>query len=119
MFSFLLPLWAASESNRIIYLFSFDRLLVTSIIFIMYSATIFARLLNFKTSFLNMKIERLNIGRSVQERPRNNISQYYSIILNSSFSSSLHFFKKVLCFLLGYCSSCSPIAKATFCQLKF
>ena len=119
MFSFFLPFWAVSEPYNIVYLFSFDRLLVTSVIFIMYSATMFARLLNFKTSFLNIKIERLNIRRPVQERPWNNISRYYSTIFNSSFSSSLHFFKKALCFLLGYCSSCSPIAKATFCQLRF
>ena len=61
MFSFFLPFWAVSESYNIVYLFSFGRLLVTSIIFIVYSATILARLLNFKTSFLNMKIERLEV----------------------------------------------------------
>jgi hypothetical protein len=69
MLSFLLPLWAISEPYNIVYLFLFDRLLVTSVIFIVYSATMFARLLNFKTSFLNIKIERLNARRPVQERP--------------------------------------------------
>nr|DAQ08578.1 MAG TPA: hypothetical protein [Caudoviricetes sp.] len=37
-----MPFRTISESNGIVYLFSFDRLLVTSVIFIMYSTTIFA-----------------------------------------------------------------------------
>lgn len=50
MLSFLLPLWAVSESGGMVYLFSFNRLLATFVTFIVNSATVFTRLLNVLTS---------------------------------------------------------------------
>ena len=104
MFSFLLPLWAVSKFYSFIYLFSFDRFLVTSVIFIVYSATIFAWLPNFKTSFLNMKIERLKLRRSVQERLWDILPQYHFTTLNRD---NFNFFSNIykvfyVCFLLCY-----------------
>ena len=126
MFSFLLPLWAVSEPYNIVYLFSFDRLLVTSVIFIVYSATMFAWFLNFKTSFLNIKIERRKSGRPVQERPWNNISQYYSTTLNSSFSSTLKYRFYIIrifrLFLLAsriYCITIQSVLAKNFLFLCF
>ena len=117
MLSFLLPLRVISESYNIVYLFSLDRLLVTYVIFIVYFAPIFAWFLNFKTSFLNIKLERLNIRRPVQEMPYEILS--HDIILSHCNREFRESFKKRLCFFRSVLPSPStPIFWAICCQLK-
>ena len=97
-FSFLLPLWAVSESGGIVYLFSFNRLLATFVTFIVNFATVFTRLLNVLTS-LNKNRAPGSSGtlykKGYEILSHNIILLHYNREFRESFKKRLCFFRSV------------------------